>query len=592
MSSSFEALPFYLKKYCVTQKYEQYTEREHASWRFIMRQNTRFFAKHAVPIYMEGLKKTGIPLDRIPRISEMDEALSEFGWGAVAVEGFIPPAIFLEFQARGCLPIATDMRTLDHISYTPAPDIVHEAAGHAPIIPDQQYANYLKKYATMAQKAIISREDVEVYEAIRLLSDLKENPDTKPGQVEAAEADLQLKSGRISHVSEATRVARMAWWTVEYGLLGSESDPRIYGAGLLSSVGESQNCLSDKVKRIPLTIECVETSYDITRPQPQLFVATNIQQLEDVLEEFDRTMAYRLGGEAGLERAMKSENVNAIVLDSGVAIGGHLTAYEKDAQGKATFLKFTGPCQICFAEKQMPQQGRERHPEGFSSPIGRWSKAKDKNPSTFNKSALEALGISPGKQAEVVFQSGFVVRGTVAQIHWQEQKLVLITWDNCTVTRGDTVYYRPDWGLFDMVVGEAVTSVHGGPPDKESFGGYNVGSPQTHPGRTSPYDDTDLRAFESYRQIRLIRAAGMPNQELERTQVEGKLERISTQLGQIGTDEWLIQLEILDTARQVLGQAIEHRPWMKQIRQRLKGRIIPGGNYPSDMISKGLELLE
>src|SRR5262245_13626976 len=112
MSPARDSLPAYLRKYAAVQNYEKYTAEDHAAWRFIMRQNRAFFSKHAVPIYVEGLRRTGIRLDRIPRIDEMHECLSQFGWGAVPVVGFIPPAAFLEFQALGVLPIACDMRTI------------------------------------------------------------------------------------------------------------------------------------------------------------------------------------------------------------------------------------------------------------------------------------------------------------------------------------------------------------------------------------------------------------------------------------------------------------------------------------------------
>src|SRR2546430_11571880 len=84
-----------------------------------------------------ALPISGISFERIPRIEEMNDILGKIGWGAVAVDGFIPPAAFMEFQAYKVLVIACDMRQIHHIEYTPAPDIVHEAAGHAPIIVDR-----------------------------------------------------------------------------------------------------------------------------------------------------------------------------------------------------------------------------------------------------------------------------------------------------------------------------------------------------------------------------------------------------------------------------------------------------------------------
>lgn len=590
MSRSLDRLPDYLKKYCVTQHYAHYSEREHASWRFIMQQNTKFFAQHAVPIYLDGLKKTGIPLDRIPRIDEMDQALSLFGWGAVAVEGFIPPAAFLEFQAHGCLPIATDMRTLEHISYTPAPDIVHEAAGHAPIIADPEYAAYLRKYAAIAQKAIISSEDVEVYEAIRLLSDLKENPDTKPGQIDSAETALVLKSSKVSHISEASRVARMAWWTVEYGLLGSESDPKIYGAGLLSSIGESQNCLSKSVRKIPLSLACVETSYDITRPQPQLFVAPNIQRLTDVLEEFDRTMSYRIGGKSSLDLIIKAASVCSTHLDSGVAIGGKLESYELDPIGDIAFLKFSGPCQVSFKDMEISGQGRTRHPEGFSSPIGRWSQLPDRRPADISQDDLRKLDIQKGQQSALRFTNGFLVQGTIADIKWKEGKLILLTWDHCKVARGDRVFYQPEWGLFDMVVGSTVTSVHGGPPDKNAYGDYQVGRAKTHPGRRSPYGDMDRKAFDFYRQVRELRDAAQAS-VIGGMSLEKQLSLLAHEYSSSSSNEWLIGLEILEIAQKHLGKARGHLPVFQKIKASLDEAAAVGGSIQADAIKKGMNLL-
>src|SRR5690606_2983944 len=107
---------------------------------------------------------------------------------------------------------------------------------------------------------------VRMYEAIRFLSDIKENPDTKPAEIQLAQQKLDAAGAAMTFVSESTKVGRMGWWTIEYGLVGTTSNPKIYGAGLLSSVGEGQSCLSPKVKKIPLTLACVEQSYDITEP--------------------------------------------------------------------------------------------------------------------------------------------------------------------------------------------------------------------------------------------------------------------------------------------------------------------------------------
>ena len=171
-----ERIPVHLKSYVVDQNYDRYSAQDQAVWRYIMRKNIDFLSKHAHPSYLSGLEKTGINLDRIPNVEIMNEALDRMGWRAVVVDGFIPPAAFMEFQAHKILVISAEIRTIEHILYTPAPDIVHEAAGHAPIIADDIYAEYLQKFGEYGSKAMVSKMDIDVYEAIRHLSIIKEYP--------------------------------------------------------------------------------------------------------------------------------------------------------------------------------------------------------------------------------------------------------------------------------------------------------------------------------------------------------------------------------------------------------------------------------
>ena len=258
-----------------------------------MKHLTRQLEHSAHPVYMEGLRRTGIALDHIPSIAEMNQCLAKLGWRAVVVDGFIPPAIFMELQALKVLVIALDMRSVEHIFYTPAPDILHESAGHAPFIVDIDYAEFLQSFGEVGMKAIATRADLEQYEAVRKLSILKESPDASDAEISAAEAELQRLAERDEQPSEAALLTRLHWWTVEYGLVGSLNDYRIFGAGLLSSLGESANCLDDSaVKKIPLTVNAVLTPYDITREQPQLFVTRSCKHLSQVLEEFAESMCF------------------------------------------------------------------------------------------------------------------------------------------------------------------------------------------------------------------------------------------------------------------------------------------------------------
>jgi phenylalanine-4-hydroxylase len=307
-------LPPHLQRYVVDQDYASYTPRDQSVWRHVMKRLKGHLETRAHPTYLRGLDETGIGLDEIPRLETMNEKLARMGWSCVGVRGFIPPSVFTEMQARGILAIAADIRSHKTIMYTPAPDIIHESAGHAPILVDAAYANYVKSAGEVGFKAIASAEDRALFEGIRNLSVVKEDPLATPDDVEHAQARLDAAAKSVRYVSESTRASRLYWWTAEYGLVGSLEQPKLYGAGLLSSIGEAQHCLTPEVRKVPLTAECANTAYDITRMQPQLFVARDFKHLNDVLGDFKTSLAYIRGGDYGLDEALRSRAVNHLVL--------------------------------------------------------------------------------------------------------------------------------------------------------------------------------------------------------------------------------------------------------------------------------------
>ena len=159
----------------------------------------------------------------------MNRILKEIGWAAVAVDGFIPPNAFMEFQAYKVLVIASDIRQLKNIEYTPAPDIIHESAGHAPIIANPDYAEYLRRLGDIGSKAILSKHDIDFYEAVRKLSILKETEGTSQEEIDTAEASVNELQGMKVPLSEMAQIRNLQWWSVEYGLIGDLNNPKIYG---------------------------------------------------------------------------------------------------------------------------------------------------------------------------------------------------------------------------------------------------------------------------------------------------------------------------------------------------------------------------
>ena len=365
-----ERLPKHLKQFIKPQEYSDYTPINQAVWRYVMRKNVDYLSRVAHDSYIDGLQKTGLEIDNIPNMYGMNRILKEIGWAAVAVDGFIPPNAFMEFQAYNVLVIASDIRQLEHIEYTPAPDIIHEGAGHAPIIANPEYAEYLRRFGEVGCKAISSNRDYELYEAIRLLSILKEAENTPAEEIAKAEEQVAFLQNNMGELSEMSRIRNLHWWTVEYGLIGSPENPKIYGAGLLSSIGESAWCMTDEVKKLPYSIVAADQSFDITKPQPQLFVTPDFAHLSLVLEEFANTMALRTGGLSGIEKLIQSKSLGTIELSTGLQVSGVFTnviAHE----GKPIYIQTTGPTALSNREKELVGHGIGTHPDGFGSPIGK-----------------------------------------------------------------------------------------------------------------------------------------------------------------------------------------------------------------------------
>ena len=544
MNEVLEKLPKHLLDLVIDQPYNEYTAQDHALWRYVMRQNIKYLGEVAHGSYTEGLQMTGISIDHIPHMYGMNRILKEIGWAAVAVDGFIPPAAFMEFQAYKVLVIAADIRPIGQIEYTPAPDIIHEAAGHAPIIADPEYAEYLRLFGEIGSKAFSSAANYRLYEAIRHLSILKTDPYTKQQQIEDAEQKLHELEKNMGELSEMSLIRNLHWWTVEYGLIGEIDKPRIYGAGLLSSIGESKNALSDKVKRIPYDIRAKDYAFDITTMQPQLFVTPDFRHLTDVLREFEESMALKRGGLYGIKKAIDSENHATCVYSSGLQVSGVFSnVIEHD--GKAVYLKTTGPTNLNFKNKQIEKHGVAYHKDGFGSPVGK-IKGISKPPEKLNKTELQANGIIKDKTVKIEFESGVRVNGKLAELTFNNGDLLLLSFTNCTVTYQDKTLFEPSWGIYDMAVGSEVISCFSGVADPDAFGlRFPVPKEKTH---KIVHEEKQKRLFRMYQEVRDMRESG-------KTEVD--LDCIIQTLITDYPEDWLLTLEILEYAQMVDDREME-----------------------------------
>ncbi|KAB2444838.1 aromatic amino acid hydroxylase [Bacillus luti] len=527
-------IPSHLKPFVSTQHYDQYTPVNHAVWRYIMRQNHSFLKDVAHPSYVNGLQSSGINIDAIPKVEEMNECLAPSGWGAVTIDGLIPGVAFFDFQGHGLLPIATDIRKIENIEYTPAPDIVHEAAGHAPILLDPTYAKYVKRFGQIGAKAFSTKEEHDAFEAVRTLTIVKESPTSTPEEVEAAENAVIEKQSLVSGLSEAEQISRLFWWTVEYGLIGNIDNPKIYGAGLLSSVGESKHCLTDAVEKVPFSIEaCTGTTYDVTKMQPQLFVCESFEELTEALEKFSETMAFKTGGKEGLEKAIRSENHATAELSSGLQITGTFTETIKNDIGEIIYMRTSSPTALAIHNKQVANHSTSVHSDGFGTPVGLL--AGDIALENCTAEQLQLLGITIGNSAELTFASGIHVTGTITDIVKNDNKIALISFTDCTVTHQDRLLFDASWGAFDMAVGSTITSVFPGAADAASF------FPMDEEIEETPVPLTLTELDRLYQTVRDIRNEGI----LHDTHVD-QLIAIQEVLNTFYPKEWLLRLETLE----------------------------------------------
>lgn len=530
-------IPSHLRAWIVEQRPELYTPMDHAAWRYILRVNAAYFATAAHEAYLEGLRRTGIGVERIPLIGEMDEKMRAIGWRAVAVSGFIPPQTFMEFQSLGILPIACDMRQLDHILYTPAPDVVHEAAGHAPIIADPHYSDYLRAYGQISRMAIYSSQDMAMYRAIRRLSEVKEDPAATPRQQEEAQLHLDATAAQVDWISEAAELSRMYWWTVEYGLVGSLEDPRIYGAGLLSSAGESWSCLAPQVRRIPLDESCVHQGYDITKPQPQLFVTPDFPHLMTVLERYAQGMAHRRGGLEALEKALKAKAPTTTRLDGGLQVGGVLQDLRLDAEGRPAFLRWGGPVLLSADDETLRGHDRDCHAHGFSMPMGPLEGRAD-GAASLSARDLHALGFGEGRTGRLAFASGLVLEGRLSEILEAEGRNRLIRFEDCRLTWGDELLFDPAWGHFDLACALVVESVCGGWADRQVD---PQDLPAERPVMKSTLEEGKARLAELYGLVRRLRESGDRSSE-----TCCQLEAVAEELERLFPQDWLLRLELVE----------------------------------------------
>lgn len=527
-----DRLPNHLKRYIVEQNYDNYTPVDQAVWRYVMRQNYSFLKDIAYYPYIPGLKKAGLSIERIPDLQSMNDHLKQIGWGAVTVSGLIPSQAFMQFQACKVLIIAADIRQLQHIAYTPAPDIIHESAGHAPIIGEPDYARYLQLTGQVGIKALSSRRDQELFEAIRNLAILKELAGTPIKKIKEAEEQVQHIQSNMGTPSEMALLARLHWWTVEYGLIGTVKNFKIYGAGLLSSIGESASCLRKEVLKLPYTIDAANYAYDVTLPQPQLFVTPDFDHLCEVLDSFADAMAYRRGGTFGLQKAIESGGLSTVQFDTGLEVSG---SFAESCEG---YIKSSGATSLAYKGRRISGHDKGKHPDGFAMPYGT-IKGGNYGLQGYLTDVLGSSLLHPGQNLHLEFSSGISVKGVCARVKFINDNPILVDLTACEVKderTGETLF-DPSWGEYTLACGKNITSVYAGAADKNADE-PNLVVPEPMP--VSVYDTDTLALHDLYKRVREIREWGAGY---------ALLPHIWKQLKSRFPGDWLLALEMLEMLR-------------------------------------------
>jgi phenylalanine-4-hydroxylase len=565
-------LPKHLLQFVVDQPYNEYTAVDQAVWRYVMRQNYHHLQKVAHESYVEGLKLAGVEIENIPTMYGMNRILQRIGWAAVAVDGFIPPGAFMEFTKYNVLVIAADIRTLAHIEYTPAPDIIHESAGHAPILAVPEFAAYLKAIGEAGSKAFSSAKDVELYEAIRHLSIIKEDHNTPENDIREAETSIERLQGNMGTPSEMALIRNLHWWTVEYGLIGTLDNFKLYGAGLLSSIGEGMSCLNSSVKKIPYTLEAMHCNYDITKPQPQLFVTPNFAHLTTVLEQFKKLMACSTGGLDGIRKAIASQHTGTIEYSSGLQVTGTFTNVI-EAEGHPIFVQTSGPTALSVNNTQLHKYDKERFPDGFSSPVGKLS-GLSAPLEDMSDEELSETGIERNKHTILNFEQGIDIEGIVKEIvRSTAHKVIILELHNATVRhQRKVILVAPSYA---MAVGEKIVSAFAGPADVEAFQ-PTVMVPHEKMHKIH-YDEKAIKLHELYGKVRKAR---------DHKNLISVLPSLWKNVVVEYPDDWLLSLEILE-----ILQGTSYQECFNEILEYLETKRNNNAHLDK-LITNGLKLLK
>ncbi len=233
----------------IVQNWDRYTDEDHEVWRTIFDKRMTQLERDGSRVFLRGAEAIAISRDEVPRLSDVNRHLVPMtGWSSHAVPGYIPARCFFAFLAQRQFPTTITVRPKAQMDYLPEPDIIHDVFGHVPLHTDPSFAEFLQIYG----QAALTTDD----------------PD------------------------HTERLARLFWFTVEFGLIHEDGRLKLYGSGLISSEGEGHHALtSPAVDRRPFDLDRVcDTAFEIHHYQPILYVLDSFEQLADAMNRYAKRL--------------------------------------------------------------------------------------------------------------------------------------------------------------------------------------------------------------------------------------------------------------------------------------------------------------
>lgn len=248
----------------IHQPYELYSERNHEAWRRLYERMEARWRRYANPQFLRGIDNLCLDPARVPSLADVNRFLSPLtGFQAKPVSGYVPAFLFFDCLRNREFPTTITIRDVESLDYLPEPDIFHDIAGHVPMHTDQAFADTLVRFGECARTAA------------EIVSDI---------------ADPKERIRRLTSIQKA--LARFFWFTIEFGLMRSGSELKVYGSGLLSSFGEIAHAIdAPAVQRYPLRLEWVINQYfEIDHYQPLLFIVDSFDHLFELVGELEQWM--------------------------------------------------------------------------------------------------------------------------------------------------------------------------------------------------------------------------------------------------------------------------------------------------------------